>query len=70
MKRNPFAPAYHQQIGVTLLDYFAAAALPAVIARDGFRVGMGERPISQQAAEQAYSLAERMVDEKARREST
>ncbi len=56
--------------GVTVLDYFARAALPQIITiLEAERHGEDDADVTSQAAAYAYRYAEAMVAEKAKRES-
>lgn len=46
---------------MSLRDYFAAKALPALIPESGLISPNGFNPVSKRAAEQAYIIADEML---------
>jgi hypothetical protein len=52
-KQNPTAFPNHGEYGLTMRDYFAAAALPALLTRGYIRAGV---------VSEAYKIADKMME--------
>jgi hypothetical protein len=57
---------YVGQLGMTLRDYFAAAALPAILANQATLADMGKSFGDEQVASDCYIIADRMLEERAK----
>lgn len=64
---GPAFPSYPQEEnhdGMTLRDYFAAAALNALIRIAPMAIAGGEAPTPSKIAEEAYLLADAMLEDR------